>query len=149
MRTSGRWIRVASAIAVLLIVGYATTACGTKARKDLVGTWRTQLTGYNSVAAGMTQYDQTVTFTDAGIITMDTTLPGELNHVTGRYTLSVLDGKPAITITWDGGVEKPSKLYYGFQGEKLLTSQAPGSLDASEELNVGNQDPVVYIPLPK
>jgi len=120
-----------------------------KAEKDIVGAWRTQLTGYNTIASGVTRYDQTLDFSDAGTVVMDNTLPGDVNHVTGRYELTKIDGSPAVKITWDIPVDKPSLLYYRFQGENLLTSRAPGSLNVSQELNIGNQDPVVYIRLPK
>ena len=80
---------------------------------------------------------------------------GRLELRTGRYELTKLDGHPLIQITWAGGVDKPSQLYYTFQGDKLLTSRAQVFLDLSQELNVGNQDPVVYgrfdgaLPTPK
>ncbi len=143
MRTT-RQIVVAATLAMLFVLGGLNGGCTAKSEKDIVGTWRTKLTGYNTVAAGVTQYDQTVKFTEDGIIEMYNTLPGNLNFVTGRYELTKLDGHPLIRITWAGGVDKPSQLYYTFQGDKLLTSRAPGSLDLSRELNVGNQDPVVY-----
>jgi hypothetical protein len=114
------------------------------AQKKIVGTWHTRLTGYNTVAASVTQYDQTVEFTDAGKVTMYNTLPGGLNLVSGTYELTKTDGHPLIRITWDAPTDKPSELYYSFQGPKLLTSRAPGGLDLSKQLNVGNQDPVVY-----
>jgi len=139
---------MALVLALLLLVAII-PGCKTKAKDDLVGTWRTKLTGYNTVAAGITQYDQTVEFTDAGTVTMDNTLPGDVNHVTGRYELSMTDGHALIKITWDIPVDKPSELYYSFQDGKLLTSRAPGSLDLSKQLNVGNQDPVVYLRLQK
>jgi hypothetical protein len=140
---------IVTAVVTLLVAASATGGCAAKSEKDLVGTWRTQLTGYNTVAAGITRYDQTVTFTDTALVTMDNTLPGDLNHVTGRYELTKIDGHPVIKITWDAAVDKPSELYYRFQGEKLLTSRAPGSLDLSRELNVGNQDPIVYVQVPQ
>jgi hypothetical protein len=133
-------------LAALLVV-VTLAACGgctAKASKDVVGIWHTRLTGYNTVAAGITQYDQTVEFTDAGKVTMYNTLPGNLNVVSGAYELTKSDGHPLIKITWDAPTDKPSELYYSFQGDKLLTSRAPTSLDLSKELNVGNQDPVVY-----
>jgi hypothetical protein len=139
-----RRISVAVVLTALLAMGGLSGGCTAKSEKDLIGTWRTKLTGYNTVAAGVTQYDQTVKFTEDGIVEMYNTLPGDLNFATGRYELTKLDGHPLIRITWAGGVDKPSQLYYTFQGDKLLTSRAPGSLDLSQELNVGNQDPVVY-----
>ena len=144
MRITIRQTVLAVLLASLLILGGFTGGCTAKSEKDIIGTWRTKLTGYNTVAAGITQYDQTVKFTKDGIVEMYNTLPGDLNLVTGRYELTKLDGHPLIKITWAGGVDKPSQLYYRFQGDKLLTSRAPGSLDLSRELNVGNQDPVVY-----
>ena len=96
------------------------------------------------MAAGITEYDQTVEFTDAGTVRMYNTLPGDVNDVSGKYELTKIDGKRVIKITWDIPVDKPTQLFYEFQGEKLLTARAPGSLDMSEELNVGNQEPVVY-----
>jgi hypothetical protein len=144
MRTNGRGVHalvLVTALVCALMIG----GCGKKAEQDLVGTWRTQLTGYNNVAAGVTQYNQTVTFAENGTTVMDNTLPGDVNHVTGRYEVTKLDGKAAITITWDVPVDKPSVLYYGFQGDKLLISRAPESLDLSKQLNVGNQEPVVYV----
>jgi hypothetical protein len=143
MRTI-RQIAVVVVLAQLLILGGLSGGCTAKSEKDIVGTWRTKLTGYNTVAAGITQYDQTVKFTEDGVIEIYNTLPGDLNFVTGRYDLTQDDGHPIIKITWAGGVDKPSQLYYTFQGDKLLTSRAPGSLDLSQQLNVGNQDPVVY-----
>jgi hypothetical protein len=149
MSRHDRRLRVATTIVAMLIVVSAGAGCTAKAQKSIIGTWRTRLTGYNTVAAGITQYDQTVVFTDAGVVTMDNTLPGDVNHVTGRYELTKTDGHPVIKITWDIPVDKPSELYYSFQGDKLLTSRAPGSLDMSKQLNVGNQDPVVYVRLEK
>jgi hypothetical protein len=139
-----RHIAVAALLTTLLMLAGMSGGCAAKSGKNIVGTWRTKLTGYNTVAAGITQYDQTVKFTEDGIVEIYNTLPGDLNFVTGRYELTKLDGHPLIQITWAGGVDKPSQLYYKFQGDKLLTSRAPGSLDLSRELNVGNQDPVVY-----
>jgi hypothetical protein len=139
-----RQITVAAVLATLLTLAGLTGGCTAKSEKNIVGNWRTQLTGYNTVAAGITQYDQTVKFNQDGTVEMYNTLPGDLNFATGRYELTKRDGHPLIQITWAGGVDKPSQLYYKFQGDKLLTSRAPGSLDLSRELNVGNQDPVVY-----
>jgi hypothetical protein len=136
--------RLSATLITLMLLGAVSAGCTAAAEKDVVGTWRTRLTGYNTVAAGITQYDQTVKFTPDGLVEMYNTLPGDLNLVKGRYELTKLDGHPIIKITWDAPVDKPSELYYKFQGENLLTSRAPGSLDASKQLNVGNQDPVVY-----
>jgi hypothetical protein len=144
MRMSGRGIRVL-VVVLALVSALLSGGCAKKAEQDLVGTWRTKLTGYNNVAAGITQYDQTVTFSADGTMVMDNTLPGDVNHVTGRYEITKLDGKAAVTITWDVPVDKPSVLYYGFQGDKLLMSRAPESLDLSTQLNVGNQEPIVYL----
>jgi len=149
MRKSTRCPMLTLVLAPLLLVALVAGGCAAAPAKKITGTWRTQLTGYNTVAAGITRYDQTVTFTEAGIVVMDNTLPGDVNHVTGRYELTKLDGHPLIKIKWDAAVDKPSELYYQFQGANLLTSRAPGSLDVSRQLNVGNQEPIVYIPLPQ
>jgi len=133
-------------LSILLAVAVgATTGCTVSAEKKLIGVWHTQLTGYNTVAAGVTEYDQNVEFTDSGTVRMYNTLPGDVNDVSGKYELTKIDGEQVIKITWDIPVDKPTELYYQFQGDKLLTSRAPGSLDMSQELNVGNQDPVVYV----
>ena len=73
MRTQSRWLRVTVTLVALLAGTAAGVGCTAKSQENLVGTWRTQLTGYSTVAAGITQYDQTVTFTDAGSVTMDNT----------------------------------------------------------------------------
>jgi hypothetical protein len=116
MSNQSRGPRVAVVLVLLLVVA-AIPGCKARAQQDLVGTWRTKLTGYNNVAGGITQYDQTVQFTDAGAVTMDNTLPGDVNHVTGRYELSNADGHALDKITWDVPVDKPSQLYYSFQGD--------------------------------
>ena len=144
MRIGASRLSISAMLSALLLVGAATAGCTVAAEKDVVGTWRTQLTGYNTVAAGITQYDQTVKFTADGVVEMYNTLPGDVNSVSGRYELTTLDSHPIIKITWDAPVDKPTELYYKFQGENLLTSRAPGSLDVSQQLNVGNEDPVVY-----
>jgi hypothetical protein len=133
------------ALSGLLLVAAALSGCKAATEKDLTGTWRTQLTGYNQVAAAMTQYDQRLTFNGDGTVVMDNTLPGDVNHVTGKYVLESENGKPVVKITWDQPVDKPSLFYYSFQGGKLLLARAPGSLDVSQELNIGNQEPVVYL----
>ena len=149
MRKTAGWLRIAVGLISIVVVALVAGGCASAPRNEVLGTWHTQLTGYNTVAAGVTRYDQTVTFSDAGTVVMDNTLPGEVNHVTGRYELTKLDGHPIIKITWDALVDQPSELYYRFQGAKLLTSRAPGSLDVSQELNVGNQEPIVYVKVPK
>jgi len=130
-------------------LGSAVCGCASIGAESIVGVWHTQLTGYNTVAAGITQYDQNVEFADDGTVRMVNTLPGEVNDVSGRYEVTKIDGKPAIKIIWDVPVDRPTLLYFKLQNGNLLTSPAPDSLDVSRELNVGNQDPVVYVPIKK
>jgi hypothetical protein len=140
--------RFGVALVALVVVAATTAGCTARSEQNLVGTWRTRLTGYNTVAAGITEYDQTVAFTETGTVTIDNTLPGDVNQATGRYEVTKIEGHPVIKIVWDLPVDKPTELYYDFQGDKLPTSRAPESLDLSKQLNVGNQDPVVYVRLP-
>ena len=144
MRTGSRG-GIIIVLALTLVSALGPVGCVAKSEQELVGTWRTRLVGYNSVAAGVTEYDQTVTYGDNGTVVMDNTLPGAVNHVTGRYEVTKVDGKPAVSIKWDVPVDQPSVLYFKFQDDKLVMSRAPESLDLSEQLNRANQDPVVYL----
>jgi uncharacterized protein YceK len=138
--------RTVGLLAIALTLTLLASGCSSLVSKEnLVGTWKTRLTGYNTVAAGMTQYDQTVTFTTDKKIVFDTTLPGAVTHLTGTYELSKKDTNPIMIIRWDIPTDKPSELYYKFSNGKLLTTPSPDGLAKPEQLNVGNADPVVYV----
>ncbi len=144
---SERWIhrRVLTAV-VLVVVAVAIGAAGCAANLDsqLIGTWETQLVGYNTTANGVTNYTQTVSFAEDGSMTFDTTLPGVVNHATGVYEIVDREKTPTLSIKWDMPVDQPTTLYFTIQDGKLITSPSPGGLAKPENLNVTNADPVVY-----
>jgi hypothetical protein len=81
LRNRHRSVAAAAALAVagLLVAG----GCAANLESQLIGSWETRLVGYNTTAQGVTNYNQTVTFAENGTITLDTTLPGAVNQVTG------------------------------------------------------------------
>ncbi len=56
-----------------------------------------------------------------------------------------------IKITWDADPAKPTEFTYQFKGNQLYTSRVAGGMPVPENLNVTEQDPVVWErgPLPE
>ncbi len=139
--------RPTAAVAVVLAVAglIAVGGCAANLESQLIGTWETRLVGYNTTAQGVTNYNQTVTFAENGTVTLDTTLPGAVNHVTGSYEVASGGAKPTLSIKWDMPADQPTTLYFNIEDGRLLTSPSPGGLAKPPNLNVANADPVVYV----
>jgi hypothetical protein len=139
--------RTATVVAAVLAVAglLAVGGCAANLESQLIGSWETRLVGYNTTAQGVTNYNQTVSFAENGTVTVDTTLPGAVNHVTGTYEVVGGGSKPTLNIKWDMPVDQPTTLYFTIEDGKLLTSPSPGGLAKPQNLNVANADPVVYV----
>ena len=135
----------AAAVSLAVVGALAAGGCAANLESQLIGSWETRLVGYNTTAQGVTNYNQTVTFTEDGAVTLDTTLPGAVNHVTGTYEVVGGGSKPTLSIKWDMPADQPTTLYFTIEDGKLLTSPSPGGLAKPPNLNVANADPVVYV----
>jgi len=134
----------ASLLAAMFMLASVVSGCAANVESQLIGKWETQLVGYNTTAQSVTNYTQTVTFAEDGALTLDTTLPGAVNHVTGTYEIVNTKEGPTLSITWDMAVDQPTTLFFAFDDGKLLTSPSKGGLAKPQNLNVTNADPVVY-----
>jgi len=143
-RRRHRDVRAALIAAMALCALLVASGCATDIDAELIGTWEAKLVGYNSTANSVTNYVQTVAFAENGTMTLDTTLPGVTNHVTGVYEITSRETTPTLTIRWDVPVDQPTTLYFAIDDGKLITSPSPGGLSKPQNLNVTNADPVVY-----
>ena len=133
---------------VLLVLLGAALVAGCASSSDeqrLVGSWRTELTGYNTVAGGVTKYEQKITFGEDGKFAMQATLPAMVDVVRGTWELDKIEGSPIIRITWEGTSTVPSEFKYDLQGDHLFTSRLKGGMPKPEQLNVTEVDPVEYV----
>jgi len=144
MRTRERLATVLALLATGALFALVASGCAASVESQLAGTWETQLVGYNATAQSVTNYVQTVQFTEDGGVTLDTTLPGATNHVTGTYEIVETKEGPTLSIEWDMPVDQPTTLYFAFKERKLYTSPSPGGLAKPPNLNVTDADPVVY-----
>jgi len=131
-------------VSVTVVATLGVTGCAANLDSQLIGTWETQLVGYNSTAQSVTNYKQTVSFAEDGSLAFDTTLPGAVNHATGVYEISDREKTATLSIKWDMPVDQPTTLYFAIEDGKLITSPSPGGLSKPQNLNVTNADPVVY-----
>jgi hypothetical protein len=113
-------------------------------KKQLVGRWTTQLTGYSTSASGATKYEQTVYLKDDGTVVVQFDLGG-MEPVNGTWELDrdTENGK-IIRITWADDSTKVNEFKYQLKGNELYLSRVQGGMPKPENLNVTEQDPVVY-----
>lgn len=129
-------------LALAVIVPLVVAGCQPSGARAIVGTWVTQLVGFN--AAGATKYTQTVVLSENGTIDVKRTLPAPYTHQTGTYKVAKVDSRTVIQVTWTDPPARPSTLYFKVQGNQMLTSPTAGGLAKNPNLNAANQDPIVY-----
>lgn len=134
-----------SLVLLVLLGAVLAGGCTSSDEQRLVGSWRTELTGYNTVAGSVTKYEQKITFGEDGKFALQATLPAMVDVVTGTWELDKVEGSPVIRITWEGTSTVPSEFKYDLQGDHLLTSRLKGGMPKPEQLNVTEVDPVEYV----
>ena len=121
------------------------SGCSGSSADDLVGTWTTQLVGYNQSASGATKYEQKVTFSEDGRVLLETTLAGGSDGQQGSYEVGKDADGQFVRIAWDASPDTPLELGFSIQGDKLSTTRREGSMPKPPNMNVTEQDPVVYV----
>jgi hypothetical protein len=151
-RTRSRFIWFVLAFVLIVMVVALVIGRGSASdKKQLVGRWTTQLTGYSTSASGATKYDQTIYLTEDGKVTVQFDLGG-MAPVQGTWELARgADNGKIIRITWLGDPSKVNEFKYQLKGNQLYLSRIQGGMPKPENLNVTAQDPVVYErgPLPQ
>jgi hypothetical protein len=129
----------------LFFAALGTAGCTASSANAIVGRWTTRLVGYNTSASGVTNYEQTVTFSKDGKIVLQTTLPGGSDGQEGTYEVVRTSDGQTIRIIWNGAPTTPLELGFQIQGDKLLTTRRQGTMPKPPNMNVTNADPVVYV----
>ncbi len=131
-------------IVVVLVGGLILGRASVSDKKQLVGRWTTELTGYSTSASGATKYQQTAIFNDDGSVIVQFDLGG-MEPVKGTWEIvKVPDTGKVIKITWLGDASKVNEFKYQFKGNQLYLSKVQGGMPTPKNLNVTAQDPVVY-----
>lgn len=138
-------VRLAALAGTVLLGAALVAGCASSDEAKLVGRWTTQLTGYNTVAQGVTKYDQTITFGQDGTFLFQATLPGAVENAKGTWKLEKVSGAPVISISWEESAVAPAQFKYEIRGDHLLTSRVAGGMPKPEQLNVQDVDPVEYV----
>jgi hypothetical protein len=140
---------------VLLLTAALVVGCSAISDEEqLVGRWTTQLNGYNATTNAATKYEQTAVFTDDAKVTLQIELGG-MSPVKGTWEIvKGTDNGKVLRITWDNGPAEATNVNeftYQFKGNQLYLSRVKGGMPKPENLNVTEQDPVVYErgPLPQ
>jgi hypothetical protein len=112
--------------------------------KSLAGRWTAKLTGYNTSVGAVTAYEQTVILAEGGTVTVQFDLGG-MEPVRGTWELTRgTDEGKVIRISWSGDPTKVNEFKYQLKGNQLYLSRVQGGMPKPENLNVTEQDPVVY-----